>query len=424
MSAALAGGSAYALPPTATYDISLVVAGASAQRDTIQQEVSAICQAGTFNRYLASPATNQDFRAYSCRTLTTLSNPAIADKNVIVYYRSEGGSGWGIAPMVNNRSVKRLLVNASCNAGTESCPVGGYSLLNDSFTSGNLVDARVELAVSDVEPSRFVGENWPANPGGATNPALGAEPSNPSAAFGALNVQTATGTVFGILVNSALPISDLSRQDINGIFTGNIGDWSQIAQTGAAGAATNPEAAGTVTVCRRERGSGTQTSASIYFNGQGCPVGYPFVEGSGPIFGNPVIANTTSGAMNTCVANNAGSIGIQTFTTAPVAGTKFVSINGKFPNKVDAAKGDYDFTFESAFSTDEFINGNPGGLALANFLIGRARVASTIPANDSAFALYNGGTNIPVIPVNTTRPIALGTRGGSSCLPQQAAPPF
>jgi hypothetical protein len=412
------------LPPTATYDVSLVVAGASAQRDTIQQEVNAICQAGTFNRYLASPATAQDFRAYSCRTLTTLSNPAIADKNIIVYYRSEGGSGWGVAPLVNNRSVKRLLVNAACNAATESCPVTGYNLLTDGITSGNLIDARVELAVSDVEPSRFVGENWPANPGGATNPALGAEPANPSAAFGALNVQTATGTVFGILVNTSVALSDLSRQDVSGIFTGNVADWSQLAQTGAAGIATGPEVAGAITVCRRERGSGTQTAASIYFNGQGCPVGLPFVEGSGPIFGNTVTANTTSSAMNACVAGTPGAIGIQTFTTAPVANTKFVSINGKTPGKIDTAKGDYDFAFESAFSTDEFIAANPGGQALASFLIGRARVASTIPSNDSAFALYNGGVNIPVIPVNTARPIALGTRGGNSCNPMQAAPPF
>ena len=66
---------------------------------------------------------------------------------------------------------------------------------------------------------------------------------------------------------------------------------------------------------------------------------------------------------------------------------------------------------------DEVIAAKPLPLALADTIITRARNASTIPVNDSVFALYNGGTNQPVIPVATDRPIALGTRSGNSCLP-------
>jgi hypothetical protein len=96
-----------------------------------------------------------------------------------------------------------------------------------------------------------------------------------------------------------------------------------------------------------------------------------------------------------------------------------VTINGKLPGKVAAATGDYDFWFESTFNKDEVIAGKPLENALADFLIARARNAATIPVNDSVFALNNGGANAPVIPVSTTRPIALGTRSGNSCLPPQ-----
>jgi hypothetical protein len=411
VAAACIGGTAYALPPTTVHDINLVAGGASAIRDTIQQEVTAVCQAGTLNLYRASPTTNQDFRAYSCRLLAAAPVPAsIQGKTAIVYYRSEGGSVYGFGPLAKNVQVKRLLVNGACTTATPpafgDCPVTGYNLTTDGFTSGNLVNSLIDLGVTDVEPSRFTGENWPAN----GTSALGSEPNATQRA--GVNSQTATGTVFGIIVNSASTVTDLSRQDVVGIFTGIYGDWSQIATTGNVA-----EAAGEITVCRREPGSGTQTAASIYFNGQGCPTGYPFVTApAGPIFGNPVIENGTSSSMNTCVANNPNSIGIQTFSTAPAAGTKFVTINGKAGGKVAAALGDYDYWYESNFNKDSVIAGKPLELALADFLIGRARTASTIPINDSAIALNNGGINPPVIPVSTTRPIALGTRSGNSCL--------
>ncbi|GFE84264.1 hypothetical protein GCM10011487_62640 [Steroidobacter agaridevorans] len=412
LAAVCAGGSAYALPPDTAHQINLVVAGASAQRNTFQQEFTAICQAGTLDLYQASPTTNQDFRAYSC-TLNASGLPAsIAGRSAIVYYRSEGGSVYGVGPLAKNLQVKRLLVNSSCTRATPpsfgGCSVSGYNLTTDAG-SGNLTNSVVDLGVSDVEPARFVGENWPA----VGTSALGAEPTNTQ--FNTISSQTATGTVFGILVNSSVAVTDLSRQDINSIFTGQYGTWDQVAD---ADNTTGPT--GEITVCRREPGSGTQTSASIYFNGQGCPGGYPFVAfPSGPLFGNPVIENGTSSSMNTCVANNPSAIGIQTYTAAAPAGTKWVTINGKQPGKVAAALGDYDFWFESTFNKDEVIAAKPLENALADFLISRARNASTIPVNDSVFALSNGGANLPVIPVANDRPIGLGTRGGNSCLPPQ-----
>lgn len=411
LAAVCAGGSAYALPPTATYDISLVVAGASAQRDTFRQEFTSICQSATLNYYQSSGSPSSDFRAYSC-TLNTTGLPAsIAGRNAIVYYRSEGGSVYGVGPLAKNQQVKRLLVNNACTSvaqpGFGLCPVNGYALASDTANAGsNLIDSLVDLGVSDVEPRRFVGENWPSQS------VFGAQaPTN--AQFNTINSQTATGTVFGILAHTSVPFDDLSRQDIASIFTGQYGDWSQIATPGNALVASSE-----IVVCRREQGSGTQVSASIYFNGQGCPTGYGFVTApSAPNFENDVFELNTSSAMNTCVSTRPGSIGIQTYTATPPANTKWLSINGRAPSKVAAALGDYDFWFESTFNKDEVIAGKSLPLALADFIIARARNASTIPVNDSVFALSNGGINTPVIPVAGDRPIALGTRGASSCLP-------
>jgi hypothetical protein len=413
LAAVCAGGSAYALPPDTAHQINLVVAGASAQRNTFQQEFTAICQAGTLDLYQANPTANQDFRAYSC-TLNAAGLPAsIAGRTAVVYYRSEGGSVYGVGPLAKNVQVKRLLLNSSCTRATPpafgSCSVTGYNLTTDGVASGNLTNSVVDLGVSDVEPTRFVGENWPA----AGTSVLGSQPNNTQ--FGTVSSQTATGTVFGILVNASVQVDDLSRQDINSIFTGQYGTWDQVAAVN-----NTVDASGEITVCRREPGSGTQTSASIYFNGQGCPAGYPFVAApAGPLFGNPVIEAGTSTTMNTCVANNTNAIGIQTYVATAPTGTKWVTINGKLPGKVAAALGDYDFWFESTFNKDEVIAAKPLENALADFLISRARNAATIPANDSVFALYNGGANSPVIPVDTTRPIGLATRSGNSCLPPQ-----
>ena len=416
-----AGSAANALVPSASVDLRLYVAGASAQRDTFQQEITNICQASTQHNYRASPTAGQDFRAYSCTLLNAAPVPtALRNKNVIVYYRSEGGSIYGVGTLAKNLSVQELLVNPTVCPGSggtyalapafNDCAVSGFNLDADTASSG-LAKHRVDLGVSDVEPTRFVGENW------NSTPYLGAQPS--AAQLSAITAQTATGTVFAVAVNSALAVTDLSTQDLTSIFSGTYGDWSQL------GNANNTAGtAGEIKVCRREVGSGTQVSMSIYANNQGCnAAAYPFVqEPSTPVFGNPVQHVTTSGAMGTCIAGHPGAIGFLNYTATPPAGTKWVTLNGKTPGKVAAALGDYDFWFESTFNTDEYITSSQpaddaGGLRddLAAYLVSRARTAATIPVNDSVFALYNSGTNFPVVPADTSRPIGLATRNGNSC---------
>src|SRR5262245_6269581 len=104
---------------TAAAPIQLVVAGASAARDTFQAEFQALCQAGTINLYRALPTTNQDFRAYSCTLLNAAPVPAaIRGLNAAVYYRAEGGSGWGPGSIAKVQQIKRLTVDAGCTLAT------------------------------------------------------------------------------------------------------------------------------------------------------------------------------------------------------------------------------------------------------------------------------------------------------------------
>jgi hypothetical protein len=421
---ALAGAtSAYALNPTVTAAIPadhvLVIAGASAARDAVEAGLSAttFCQTGTFNRYRVATTNSPDLRAYSC-TLATGSpyfNDTIEGDNVVIYYRSEGGSIWGPGAIAKNVPVARLVVNASCTQtdGTNYlCPVSNYSLANDGQTAtGNITRTAVNLGVADLEPEMFSGANWvePGTP-------LGNEPA--AGVLAALPAVPVFGQAFGILVRSDSPVAALSVQDITSIFTGNYGDWSQVPGSGTTGP---------ITICRRERGSGTQTGADVFFNAQNCsPSALPFVHSTDnpPIFGNTVIENSTSSSLGTCMTANTNSIGISVANAAPT-GTKFVTIGSQAPGRATAAVGSYDYWFEATMT-------KAGGLTttvglIADGLIAVVQDDTTVPTVNSAFALSGLGPvsspNAAVLPVSTTRPVALARRGsseGNSCQKPQA----
>jgi len=424
VAAALAGTtSAYALNPTVTAaipaDHTLIIAGASAARDAVEAGLSAttFCQAGTFNRYRVSTGNSPDLRAYSC-TLAVGSpyfNDAIEGDNVVVYYRSEGGSIWGPGAIAKGVSVARLVVNTSCTLtdGTNYlCPVTGYNLANDGLTAtGNITRSPVQLGVADLEPEMFTGANWvePGTP-------LGNEPG--PGVLAALPAVPVIGQSFGILVPSGAAVTALSVQDVTSIFTGTYGDWSQVPNSGMSGP---------ITICRRERGSGTQTGADVYFNGQNCsPSALPFVHSTDnpPIFGNTVIENSTSSALATCIANNPGSIGIAVANAAP-ANTKFITLAGSAGGKGDAAIGKSDYWFEATMTKASGLQTTVG--LIADGLIALVQDDSTLPVVNSAFALSGLGPvsspNTPVLPVNGTRPVALARRGsseGNSCQKPQA----
>jgi ABC-type phosphate transport system substrate-binding protein len=219
--------------------------------------------------------------------------------------------------------------------------------------------------------------------------------------------------VFGIAVNDAslAAVTNLTRADITSIFSGAYGDWGQVPNA----AGTGFYAPGPITVCKRTPGSGTQATASAYFNGVGCSAAaLPFVQPpGGPIFGNPVINNGAAGDLQACIVANPGSIGILNYSTAAVAGRRFISVDGVAPSKANAALGRYAFWSESTFNNSTRLTGTAA--TLATVLQTRATNAATIPVVDDVFALYNGGANSPVMPLNATRPTGLFTKNGNNC---------
>jgi hypothetical protein len=392
---------------TAAAPIQLVAAGASAARDTFQAEFTANCQAGTVNLYRALPTANQDFRAYSCTLLNAAPVPvAIRNTNATVYYRAEGGSGWGPGSIAKNQQIKRLVVDGTCtlvaSPGFGDCAVAGYTLAADGGT-GHVVAATTDLGVSDEEPAMYRGENW-------VGLALGTEPA--PGVLEALARSTGFAQTFGILVNAANPATSISAQDAASIYQGGYFDWNQV-QDQVTG---NALPAQTITVCRRENGSGTQVSAAVRFLHQNCGTASEgfVVQPAGPN-GNPVVENTTTTTLETCVAGNPGAIGPNIFKNPAPTGTKYLAIDGVAPSKVNAARGTYDYWFESSFSKRPGLAGNAN--ALADFLIARARAVAGIPGTSaSAFAVPGVSGNSPVLPVAAAgTPVGIGTKGGNSC---------
>jgi hypothetical protein len=414
VSAALMSTGAFALnqADTAAAPTQLVVAGASAARDTFATEFQNLCQAATVNLYRASPTTGQDFRAYSCTLLNASPVPvALRNTNATVYYRSEGGSVWGPGSIAKVVQIKKLTVDAGCTLvaapGFGDC-AATYALTTDVGSGHLLNGASVDLGVSDLEPAMFRGENWVGGP-------LGAEPA--PGVLESLTKAVGFGQVFGLLVNTSVPIDSISSQDAASIFSGAYSNWSQVRDTRAGATLGQALPSASLVVCRREPGSGTQVGASVKLLNQNCGVASePFVTAPIGPNGNLVVESGSTGGLESCVSTNPGAIGPNVFKTSGLAAsTKYIAIDGVAPSKVAAAEGAYSYWFESAFAKRPGLAGNPN--TLADLLISRARAVAGIPGTSaSAFAVPGLQGNSPILPVATSgTPVAVGTKGGNSC---------
>jgi hypothetical protein len=451
---ALGAGSAMALDkPTSLAAITagrvLTVAGASAQRDAFLQVLTVdLCTAGSVDVYRATPTGGQDFRAYSCHTVSSTGTGSpgaslgiAANQDIVVYYRSEGGSAWGPYSIAQRNAipafpgVKSLDVNV-CGTGTTSvafpgagslpthdCPLGAtYKLSDDANGSGGavtgLVDRPTQLATADVEPKLFTGSN---------SPALTSTKFSSSAAvinnLKGLTSETGYGQVFTLLVNTLAAgasdeVTNLTSAQATGILTGTIVDWCQISQTLAdCGTGGSHQ----ITVVRREPGSGTQVGAGVQFARAGCGDAWTFVtdlDAPGAPDTDFVIEVGSTGTLETTVNTTVDSIGINLFKS-PTAqpNTKSVTIDGIAPNRANAASLSYGYAFEGTFTKAAAaeLPAGSSALAIANGLITMSKQAGRIPNNQAVFAIPSS-TNIPgTVGAPSTAPVALGTRGGASC---------
>jgi hypothetical protein len=450
---ALGAGNAMALNNTATNAAiaagrSLVVAGASAQRDAFLQLLTQdLCTAGTVDVYRATPTGGQDFRAYSCHTVSA-GAPATAlgvaaNQDIVVYYRSEGGSAWGPYSIGQRNAqgaaftgIKSLDVSV-CSTTTTSvafpgagslpthdCPLTGtYSLTNDNGTvTAGLVNRVTQLGTADVEPKLFTGSNSPANTSTRFSTA-----ANVVAAVKGLSSETGFGQVFTLLLNStpagaADEVTNLTTAQATGIFTGTIVDWCQIngSLADCASGGSHP-----ITVVRREPGSGTQVGAGVKFASVGCGDFWTFVvdtDAPGAADTDFVIETGSTGTLETTINNTVDAIGMNIYKATPAqTNTHQITLDGVAPNRANAANLVYPYAFEATYTkanSGDLVAGSASA-GIANGLIVMSKDVNRVPNNQAVFAIPSA-TNLPgTVGAPSTAPVALGTRGGQSCRPFQ-----
>ncbi len=421
VAASLAGGSAVAYNPISggAPFVSSVVAGSSALRNGFANEMKNDFCAGAadYNTFISS---SSDFRAFSCTlTSTSLVPSQLRNKTAVVYYRSEGGSFVGAGTVSGETPVvKRLLINASCTNGgagnAYTCPVSGYCFTTDSGT-GNLVNDTVELGVTDEEPTIFSGENLPDltnSPFDTTN-FISADVFN-------ITATPAVAQGFAIAVNNTgdagvAALTNLPSATVRAILEGSYSDWHQVPSpsgTGTVSATTGT----TITVCRRDVGSGTQTMASIYFYGATCNA----AAGS---FGAPhAVVNNATSAMVTCLSTNKNSIGYLSFNNA-LTNAQYLSLDGVAPTPQNFTTGLYQFGSIASVNNPTTYTVSADDAALFNAILAVTQQASKLPAIGGTSG--NGNNLAGLIGVagnvkgnySATAPVATFNNGGNSCSP-------
>ena len=491
------------------------ISGSSAFRDEMVNTLSSICATGSFDSYGADAsgdATNDpgtvrnswdgyatstagpfysyngpDFRGYACTLSSTAASSAPAlttleGTDILVYYRAEGGSVWGVVPVATGAKIQHLVIPnpASVPAGEEACklyatgvvqdngvtspihsgssadghhyicsvpmplyntngattaPSGskpGWWLPYDNYVGTNLptypdavdlaCDVPMTFGMSDVEPAALSGTNYPKNYKECGGGSYGLSP--PSA------VSTVTTTpllqqMFAILTDTSgsatSAITTLSRQSINGIFSGQYTNWSQVPESGVSAP---------ITVCRRDPGSGTETMSSIYFGNVYCgsastlEAQTPFAAGNvinGTILGPGILQFATTGDVQACVGANANSIGISSWSSSAPSGAKFIAVDGETPSQTALLTGAWhDWTEVVAVQPPGFDGTTNPGLLVTGLIQVTADANGGAVKSNTAYAYIpnqpdaQSGDNTPSV-ANLSKFIAVATKGGDTC---------
>lgn len=333
--------------PTAVQaqDVSTYIGSASALRNTLARLVARYCQAGTGSIYeLSAPpsgTSGADFRAYTC-TFRPASDPAVGAqlaaqgldgrtayiRHTVSVSAAIGGSIVGVMPIYRNINLQ--YVNPGAGVGyttTAVTPAGCSTASVDSVTNFRRYlcpgseAVRPDWGVSDTEPGLYrAAVNLPSTP--PWNAPLGSPGDDLSVQPVPLFVQG-----FGIAVNTANPISNLSQWQVTALLAGSYDHWGQLGFP----------AAGPITICRRVRGSGTQATWNVIglnnpasgapYNGALTPAA---AGDSGPYGNLTVLEWDTTGQVRTCLNANPGAVGILGLdSNNPGAQAwKFVDING------------------------------------------------------------------------------------------------
>lgn len=345
---ALSGQAMAALTPTQVAQLNdantngrvVFISGASAVQKGFTGIVSTLFS-GTPVRYANTTASSKDFEAVA-GTLATSAGTWAAGTNVIVIYRTKGGSVWGVDPVARNTAIESLNVTAStCGATGAGTAASPYVCT----TNTRIPDA----GVSDVAPALF-------------DDLYNTEGETPASKLsaGELALLTATpiyGLAFGVPVTNNVGLVNLNKATISAILTGNIGTWDQV----------NSTQSGDIVLCRRVPGSGTQAVFNMYFGNYPCsgefnvPADrdasgawnnatniYTVTPGTGSLV---VVENSTSGDVRNCLdkAVTGGSYTTKDRDGAPVtvnftaAGNKAVGVLSMDSLSASKSTGNWQF---------------------------------------------------------------------------------
>lgn len=414
--AAIAGGyagTAAAQPSVAaaagsTY--TLVISGSSAAQSSIANAFENDLCGGAGNTLIvesnASSNANKNFYAYSCSTSTAI--PGVPSGTLVtIYYRSEGGSVTGALPIATEKEIKRLnLSDGSCtSSGTAgTCTVTGVTSTNgpnDSW-NGAVTQDYVQLGITDVEPAQLIAKDYPTDYStavfGSATPAQMASLSS--------SAKLAVQQVFGIAVNKNSltldtanngPNINLSRESVANILEGNYSDWNSVPDAITGRPISTVSAP--ITEIDREAGSGTRTSANIYFLGYGCSQSSTAIATNGtPNYSTGdelAAANSTNGAISYASIDN----------LLPPKNTAYpnlvlATINGVTPSTLAAASGEYDYWYEATLVPNStHLTGNAASLAA--WLITDVPKLSAAPVAADINVIPNVGGNLATVPLTS-----------------------
>jgi hypothetical protein len=203
-----------------------------------------------------------------------------AGDSVTLNYEAEFGSVWGIAPFIDASNPPATNASTIGRRSVTCAGVTGYSRDHDTATACLSAPSGIDLAVSDVEPIFWaLPDNWSASDGLSNAPDgtgfnnvinILSIPGQGQPTLAQLQTLESgwteiNGEVFTVVVNStAAPtngITNLSTQSLRSIFTGAYKTWAQVPEVGTGGS---------IVVCRRDHGSGTQVESSLYFTQTEC----------------------------------------------------------------------------------------------------------------------------------------------------------
>jgi hypothetical protein len=465
VTASLGAGAAFALPPNTAFNATLTISGSSAFEAAIESELgsstSSICATGTYNIFKSHVS---DFRAYTCTAKAAVVTPTSAGGEAIaIYYRGEGGSVVGLAPVVRNITLYRLDLSNCPTAVTPgstaivNCTIGTYNSVQDTgvATSG-LQAAQTQLGFSDEEPAMFVGENYPAaSVFSWLQPSL--TTGEIAALSGAQVLKTLIAQSFSVYVTNytttgstaehqALAgLGGLSRNTLSNIFRGSYADWSQVPVSPGqnnSGFVIDPNSGNLpIKLCRREQGSGTQTAASIFFNDYVLS-GQSFASSGAALNLDEVNAgaggvkeNLSTGALQSCLQDGThaasgallpvGAIGYfssgaDLASSGSTAGYKHLLIDGQGDTAANqanlstlVAKGDYDYWYELVSLKRPGIPTTASNIAEKLISVTQKQASGPTSAYVTFLPSYNTALYPPAV-VAGKKPIGCLTRLGKS----------